>query len=62
MQHTWGHILKLFSVYKIRCNPMHPLYCALPGPIVAVRVTRGALVAHRYTIMRSLAAEPRSTS
>ena len=27
-----------------------------------VRVTRGALVAHRYTYMRLLAAEPRSTA
>ena len=28
---------------------MHPLNGALPGPYVPVRVTRGALVAHRYT-------------
>ena len=28
----------LCMVYKIRCNPMHPLYGALPVP---VRVTRG---------------------
>ena len=28
---------------------MHPLYGALPGPYVLVRVTRGALVSHRYT-------------
>ena len=34
---------------KIRCNPVHPLYGALPGPYVPTRVTRGALVAHRYT-------------
>ena len=34
---------------KIRCNPMHPLNDALPSPYVPVRVTRGALVAHRYT-------------
>ena len=27
---------------------MHPLNGALPGPYVPVRVTRGALVAHRY--------------
>ena len=32
-------------LYKIMCNPMHHLYVALPVP---VRVTRGALVAHRY--------------
>ena len=34
---------------KIRCNPVHPLNGALPGLYVPVRVTRGALVAHRYT-------------
>ena len=28
---------------------MHPLYGALPVPYVPVRVTRGALVAHRHT-------------
>ena len=28
---------------------MHPLNGSLPGPYVPVRVTRGALVAHRYT-------------
>ena len=39
----------LCMLYKIRCNPVHPLNGALPGPSVPVRVTRGALVAHRYT-------------
>ena len=39
----------LFMLYKIRCNPVHPLNSALPGPYVPARVTRGALVAHRYT-------------
>ena len=39
----------LCMLYKIRCNPVHPLYGALPGPYVPVRVTRGALVAHRFT-------------
>ena len=39
----------LCMLYKIRCNPMHPLNGALPGPYESVRVTRGALVAHRYT-------------
>ena len=39
----------LRMLYKIRCNPVHPLNGALPGPYVPVRVTRGALVAHRYT-------------
>ena len=28
---------------------MHPFNGALPGPYVLVRVTRAALVAHRYT-------------
>ena len=42
----------LCMLYKIRCNPMHPLNGALPGPYVPVRVTRGALVAHRYTFAR----------
>ena len=39
----------LWMLYKIRFNPVHPLNSALPGPYVPVRVTRGALVAHRYT-------------
>ena len=39
----------LCMLYKIRCNPMHPLNGSLPGPYVSVRVTRGALVAHRCT-------------
>ena len=36
-------------LYKIRCNPVHPLNGVLPGTYVPVRVTLGALVAHRYT-------------
>ena len=36
-------------LYKIRCNPVHPLNGALPGPYVPARVTRATLVAHRYT-------------
>ena len=39
----------LCMLYKIRCNPGHSLNGALPEPYVAVRVTRGVLVAHRYT-------------
>ena len=39
----------LCMLYNIRCNTVHPLYGALPGPYVPVRVTRGARVAHRYT-------------
>ena len=39
----------LCMLYKIRCKTVHPLHGALPGPYVPARVTRGALVAHRYT-------------
>ena len=39
----------LCLLYKIRCNLVHPLNGALPGPYVPVRVTRGALVTHRHT-------------
>ena len=39
----------LCMLYKIRCNPVYPLNGALPRPYVQARVTRGALVAHRYT-------------
>ena len=35
--------------YKFRCNPMHPLYGALPLPYVPVRVTSGAVLAHWFT-------------
>ena len=36
-------------LYKIWCNPVHPLNGALPEPCGPARVTRSALVAHRYT-------------
>ena len=39
----------LCMLYKIRCNPVHPLNGALPGPYVPVRVTRSSLVVHWYT-------------
>ena len=39
----------LCMLYKIRCNPKHPLCGALPVPYVPVRVACGALIAHRYT-------------
>ena len=35
--------------YKIRCNPMHPHYGALPSPYVPVCRTSDALVAYWYT-------------
>ena len=49
----------LCMLYKIRCNPMHHLYGALPVSYVPVRVTRSAVIS---TLMRVLAAEPRSTA
>ena len=36
-------------LYKVRCNPVHPLNGALPGPYEPALVTSGALVTHRYT-------------
>ena len=39
----------LCMLHNIRCYPVHPLNGAIPGPYVPARVTRGALVAHRYT-------------
>ena len=44
-------VVVLCMLYKIRCNPMHPINDALPGPYVPVRVTRGALVAHRHAYL-----------
>ena len=47
-----GHrqsVAVLCMLYKIRCNPMHPPNDALPEPYVPLRITRSALVAHRYT-------------
>ena len=49
-------------LYKIRYNPMHSLYGTLPVPYVPVTVTRGDLVAHRYTWSHTLAAEPHITA
>ena len=39
----------LCMLYKIRCNPLHPLCGALRVPYVPVLVTRGAVIALRYT-------------
>ena len=47
-----GSVAVLCMLYKIRCNPMHPLNGALPGLYVAVRDTRSALVTHRYAAAR----------
>ena len=48
---VWHHpsVAVLCMLYKTRCNPMHPVNDALPGPYVPVRVTCGVLVTHRYT-------------
>ena len=42
----------LCMLYKIRFNPVHTLNDAITEPYVRVRVTRGALVAQRYTYAR----------
>ena len=39
----------LCMLYRIRRNPMHSLCGSLPVSYVPVRVTRGTLIAHRYT-------------
>ena len=39
----------LCMLYKIRCNPMHPLCGTLPVPYVPMRVTHGAVIAHGFT-------------
>ena len=42
----------LCMLYKIRCNPANPLNATLSGLCEPMRVTRGALVAHRHTYAR----------
>ena len=37
----------LCMLYKIRCNPMHPLYGAITVPYLLLLATRSAQVAHR---------------
>ena len=54
-------VVVLCMLYKNRCNRKHPLCGALPVPCVPVRVTRGDLIAHRYTFA-PLSCEPRSTA
>ena len=51
----------LCMLYKIRCNPMHPLNDAIPGPYVPVRL-HALPWSHIGIHMRRLAAEPRSTA
>ena len=42
-------VIVLCMLYKIGCNPMHPLYGARPVSYVPVRVTRFTVIAHRYS-------------
>ena len=53
-------VVVLCMLCKIRCNPMHPICGSLPVPYVALLAARGAVIAHWYTLMRLLAAQPRS--
>ena len=46
--HHWS-VAVWCMLYTTICNPMHPLYGALPVPYLPMRVTCGALVGHRYT-------------
>ena len=54
----------LSMLYKIRCNPLHPHNVALPGPYVPVRPCGllAVLWSHIGTLIRLLAADPRSTT
>ena len=42
-------VIVLCMLYKIGCNPMHPLYGVRPVSYVPVRVTRFTVIAHRYS-------------
>ena len=42
-------VVVLCMLYMIRCNSMHPLNGALPGPYDPARISRGAMVVHRFT-------------
>ena len=46
----------LCMLYMIRCNPMHPLYGGCPSCVVCA----GSDYTHISTLMRLLAAQPRS--
>ena len=47
--HHWS-VAVLSMLYKIRCNPMHPLYSTLPLQYVSARFACGACFAHRYIV------------
>ena len=51
----------LCILYKIRCNPMHRLNDALPGPYVPVR-SHAVPWSHMGIPMHHLDTEPRSTT
>ena len=44
----------LCMLYKIRCNPVHPLNGALPGPYVPVRVSPRTLLVTPYSMVWDL--------
>ena len=52
----------LCMLYKIRCNQMHPLNGALPGPYMCQCWLYAVLWSHIGTLMHRLVAEPRSTA
>ena len=55
-------VAALCMLYEIRFNLMHPLYGSLTVLYVSAPVARGAVVAHRYILMRLLNAEPLRTA
>ena len=52
-------VVVLCILYKIWCNPMHPLNGAIPGPYVPERL-HAVPWSHIGILMRRFAAEPRS--
>ena len=54
-------VIVLCMHHKIRCNPVHPINGALPGPYVLCGL-HAVLWLHIRTLMHRLAAEPRSTA
>ena len=55
-------VAELCMLFNIKSNPMHPLNCAVSFPYVpvrvTVRVTCGALVAHRHSFAPSRCRTP----
>ena len=52
----------LCMLYKIRCNPVHPLNGAIAGPYMCQCEVHAVLCSHIGILMHRLAAEPRSTA